>query len=92
MPEIIPAIGSRYIKETEGAVTKEYTWIGGDAYTAPVVAVKEGANTSWYYLLRDYLGNITHVVNTSNTVTAEYSYDAWGRRRDKDDWSSYNFV
>ncbi len=37
--------------------------------------------------MRDYLGNITHKVNTSNTVTAEYSYDAWGRRRDKDDWS-----
>ncbi|MGC9342620.1 MAG: RHS repeat domain-containing protein [Bacteroidales bacterium] len=61
--------------------------IGGDAYSAPVVAVKQGANTTWYYLLRDYLGNITHVVNTSNTVTAEYSYDAWGRRRDKDDWN-----
>jgi RHS repeat-associated protein len=80
-------VGSQYIKETESAVTKEYTWIGGDAYSAPAVAVKEGANTTWYYLLRDYLGNITHVVNTSNTVTAEYSYDAWGRRRDKDDWS-----
>ncbi|MGC9355490.1 MAG: RHS repeat domain-containing protein, partial [Mariniphaga sp.] len=62
-------------------------WIGGDAYSAPAVAVKQGGNTTWYYLLRDYLGNITHVVNTSNTVTAEYSYDAWGRRRDKDDWS-----
>jgi len=80
-------VGSRYIKETEGATTKEYTWIGGDAYTAPVVAITQSGSTSWYYLLRDYLGNITHQVNTSNTVTAEYSYDAWGRRRDKDDWS-----
>ncbi len=26
-------------------------------------------------------------MNASNTVTAEYSFDAWGRRRDKDDWS-----
>jgi RHS repeat-associated protein len=51
-------------------------WIGGDAYSAPAVAVKQGSTTTWYYLLRDYLGNITHVVNTSNTVTAEYSYDA----------------
>ncbi len=83
-------VGSRYIKETEGAVTKEFTWVGGDAYSAPAVAVKQGANTTWYYLLRDYLGNITHVVNTSNTVTAEYSYDAWGRRRDPDDWGSYD--
>ncbi|MDX8339759.1 FG-GAP-like repeat-containing protein [Draconibacterium sp. IB214405] len=80
-------IGSRYIKETEGSTTTEFTWIGGDAYSAPVVAEKVGSTTNYYYLLRDYLGNITHKVNTSNTVTAEYSFDAWGRRRDKDDWS-----
>jgi RHS repeat-associated protein len=35
-----------------------------------------------------YLGNITHQVNTSNTVVAEYNFDAWGRRRSADDWSS----
>jgi RHS repeat-associated protein len=80
-------VGSRYIKETEGSTTTEFTWIGGDAYSAPVVAEKVGSTTNYYYLLRDYLGNITHKVNTSNTVSAEYSYDAWGRRRDKDDWS-----
>jgi RHS repeat-associated protein len=27
----------------------------------------------------------------SNTVVAEYSFDSWGRRRDKDDWT-YNLV
>jgi hypothetical protein len=48
--------GGSYIKETSGGATKEYTFIGGDAYTAPVAAVKEGGNTTWYYLLRDYLG------------------------------------
>jgi len=79
-------VGSRYIKETEGSTTTEFTWIGGDAYSAPVVAEKVGSTTNYYYLLRDYLGNITHKVNTSNSVVAVYSYDAWGRRRDKDDW------
>ena len=34
-----------------------------------------------------YLGNITHQVNTSNTVVAEYNFDAWGRRRNPTDWS-----
>ena len=79
--------GSRYMKETEGGTTREYTWIGGNAYSAPVVAVKEGSTTSYYYLLRDYLGNITHQVNTANSVVAEYNFDPWGRRRDKDSWS-----
>lgn len=80
-------VGSRYLKETSGSTTKEYTWIGGDAYSAPVVAEKTGSTINYYYLLRDYLGNITHKVNSSNTVVAEYSYDVWGRRRDKDSWS-----
>ncbi|MGV8091909.1 MAG: RHS repeat domain-containing protein [Mangrovibacterium sp.] len=78
---------SRYMKETAGSTTKEYTWIGGDAYSAPAVAVKEGTNTTWYYLLRDYLGNITHQMDASGNVVAEYNFDPWGRRRDKDDWS-----
>ena len=79
--------GSKYIKETAGGVTKEYTFLGGDAYTAPVAAVTQAGTTSFYYLLRDYLGNITHLVNTSNQVVAEYNFDAWGRRRSADDWS-----
>ena len=84
--------GSRYMKETAGSTTREYTWIGGDAYTAPCVAVKTNTSSQvYYYLLRDYLGNITHQVNMSNTVVAEYSFDSWGRRRDKDDWT-YNLV
>ena len=79
--------GSRYMKETSGTTTKEYTYLGGDAYSAPVVAVTQGGTTAYYYLLRDYLGNVTHVVNSSYGISGEYSYDAWGRRRSADDWS-----
>ena len=79
--------GSSYMKETAGGGTKEFTYIGGDAYTAPVAAVTQAGTTTFYFLLRDYLGNITHLVNTSNQVVAEYNFDAWGRRRSADDWS-----
>ena len=79
--------GSSYMKETAGGITKEFTYIGGDAYTAPVAAVTQAGTTTYYYLLRDYLGNITHLVNTANQVVAEYNFDAWGRRRSADDWS-----
>jgi len=82
-------VSGSYMKETVGSTTTEYTYLGGDAYTAPVVAVTSGGTTNYYYLLRDHLGNITHKVNTSNTVVAEYSFDAWGRRRNPSDWS-YN--
>ncbi len=79
----------RYIKETAGGVTKEYTFIGGDAYTAPAVAVKQNGSTIYYYLLRDHLGSITQVVNAStNAKVAEYSYDAWGRMRNPATWDT----
>jgi RHS repeat-associated protein len=82
---------SGYIKEISAGVTKEYTFIGGDAYTAPVLAIKQnGSAPTWYYLLRDHLGSITHVVNASNNTTLyEYNYDAWGRMRDPTNWEPY---
>lgn len=68
---------SDYIKETASGVTKEYTFIGGDAYSSPVVAIKQSGTTTFYYLLRDHLGSITHIVNASTGSTVyEYSYDA----------------
>ncbi len=79
--------GSDYMKETAGGVTKEYTYLGGNAYSAPVVAVTQGGATSYFYLLRDHLGSVTHVVRSDNTLEVEYSYDAWGRRRSANDWS-----
>jgi RHS repeat-associated protein len=79
-----------YMREDAGGVVKEYTFIGGDAYSAPVVAIKQSGSTNYYYLLRDNLGSITHVVNTSNSVVAEYSYDAWGRMRDPTTLAAFN--
>ncbi|TKG90729.1 hypothetical protein EYV94_22970 [Puteibacter caeruleilacunae] len=84
--------GNSYVKETEGGVTKEYTWIGGDAYTAPVVAIKQGGTTTCYAMLRDHLGSITHQVklfNGGSSLTQEFSYDAWGRQRNPSTWISY---
>ena len=80
-----------YMKETAAGITREYTYIGGDAYSAPVAAVTQSGTTTYYYLLRDYLGNITHVYNASSGMVQEYSFDAWGRRRNPTDWS-YNLA
>jgi RHS repeat-associated protein len=74
-------------RELVGGVTTQYIWIGGDAYTAVAVAKKVGTG-AWtvYNIFRDHLGTITHLKNGSNPAD-EYSFDAWGRRRDKDDWT-----
>jgi RHS repeat-associated protein len=79
-----------YIKEISEDNTREYTFIGGDAYTANVVAITQNNTTIYYNLLRDHLGNITHVVNSeNNNLVAEYSYDAWGRMRNPSTWENF---
>ncbi|MGE5394430.1 MAG: RHS repeat-associated core domain-containing protein, partial [Candidatus Saccharibacteria bacterium] len=80
-------VGGSYMKEVQPNTTIVYTYLGGDAYTAPVVVHNDRGVVSYYYLLRDHLGNITHKVNTSNAVVAEYSFDAWGRRRNATNWT-----
>jgi RHS repeat-associated protein len=74
-------------REVVGSTTTQYIWIGGDAYTAVAVAKKVGTG-SWtvYNIFRDHLGTITHLKNGTNPAD-EYTFDAWGRRRDKDTWS-----
>ena len=67
---------------------KQVLFLGGDAYTAPAAIVREkmsGTNTwsqSLYYIVRDNLGSIIHVVDSTGVVAQELSYDAWGRMRD----------
>ena len=44
-------------------------YVGGDAYSDPAIYVKEGA-VKWkvYYILRDYLGSITHIANSDGSL------------------------
>ncbi|KAB2820959.1 MAG: hypothetical protein F9K10_04245 [Paludibacter sp.] len=80
--------GSSCERELVGSTTTQYIWIGGDAYSAVAVARKVGSG-SWevFNIFRDHLGTITHL--KSGSTVYEYSFDAWGRRRNKDNWT-YN--
>ncbi len=74
-------------REVAGTTTTQYIWIGGDAYSAFAVAKKVGTG-SWtvYNIFRDHLGTITHLKNGTNPAD-EYSFDAWGRRRNATNWT-----
>ncbi|MCR5017299.1 MAG: hypothetical protein K6A64_00695 [Bacteroidales bacterium] len=75
-------IGGRYECDLTTSGTKERLYLGGDAYSAPMVYQREN-NGSWtlYNIGRDYLGSITHIATADGTLVAEYSYDPWGRLR-----------
>lgn len=71
------------------AGNKERLYIGGDAYSASAVYVKENGTWALNYICRDYLGSITHVTNSTGTLRQELSYDAWGRLRNPVNHSLY---
>ena len=84
-------IGDRYEREETSASTTERLFVGGDAYSAPMVLQRTGGTGSWtaYVIGRDYLGSITNILTTSGTSVAEYSYDPWGRMRDPQTLTPY---
>lgn len=81
-----------YMADVNASTTKEYLYLGGDAYSAPAVYIKENGAASWniHYICRDYLGSITHVTNSSGLLEQELSYDAWGRLRNPETREPYS--
>jgi len=76
--------------EINNSVAKKTHYIYG--LNGLIAIMIEGADQSqtFYYTCTDHLGSITALVNTSGTVTEEFSYDAWGRRRNAEDWTFVN--
>lgn len=83
-------IGGQYEFDQTLSGSKERLYVGGDAYSAPMVLQRENSG-SWtaYNIGRDYLGNITQIASTGGTLVASYSYDPWGRLRDPATLSIY---
>ena len=75
-------LGGRYECDETQAGSTERLYLGGDAYSAPMVLQRQNAG-SWtaYNIGRDYLGSITQIATLDGTPVAEYSYDPWGRLR-----------
>ncbi len=83
-------LGGRYECDSTAVGITERLYLGGDAYSAPMVLQKVNSG-SWtaYNIGRDYLGSVTHIATASGTRVAEYSYDPWGRLRDPETLEIY---
>lgn len=80
------------VYECDEITGMERMYLEGDAYTAPVVSIKKDGKRSFYFIGRDYLGSITHITNSKDSLIAEYSYDAWGQLRNPDTQQPYEDV
>ncbi|WGH75910.1 RHS repeat-associated core domain-containing protein [Tenacibaculum tangerinum] len=61
--------------------TKIITYVGGDAYSAPVMHVKQTASgraNGYHYLHRDYLNSVLAITKSDGTVQEQRQFGAWG--------------
>lgn len=73
------ADGSMEIKHNITTGSIEFvTYIGGDAYTAPVVLKGDGTIQNYLYLQRDYQGSIVAISDDTGQVLEKRLFDAWG--------------
>jgi len=59
--------------------TEFMTYLGGDAYSAPIVYKSNGSSTEFLYLHRDYLGSIIAISNSQSMLIEKRHFDAWGK-------------
>jgi RHS repeat-associated protein len=80
-------------KDGGGNIVKYWIWEGptllGEYDGAKTLSIRHypegyervsGTNAGDYFYTRDHLGSVRDVVNASNTVTASFAYDPFGRR------------
>ena len=80
--------GEYEITETNGQ-KEDVCYINSpDGVTA--VMMHHGSTYKIYYLCTDHLGSITLLMNDAGNTVERHAYDAWGRKRNVNDWSDYN--
>ncbi len=75
------ADGTMEIKENIKTGSTEFiVYVGGDGYTAPIVAMNDGVYTApnILYLHRDYQGTILAITDASANIMEKRLFDAWG--------------
>lgn len=69
------------VEDNTTGVTKVITFIGGDAYGAPLAQIKRTGSSplnQFHYLHRDYLGSILAISNGSAQIVEQRQFGAWG--------------
>jgi RHS repeat-associated protein len=76
-----------YERETSPAGTRHLHYIQGGDGLAAVYVKTDGGSDSLYFILKDHLGSITGAINSESGKVYHQSFDAWGRKRNPENWS-----
>lgn len=79
-----------YEEIVRGSTTQKnyYIYAGGEI-AAVYTEGHPDLTAGLYYFHNDHIGSPWLITNSSKTEVQRLSYDAWGRRRDANNWSSY---
>ena len=69
-----------YETVTEGGVTKQLYYLGGNNGLVAVYVKQSGQSDKIYYAHKDHLGSIVKLTDNAGTEVFKASYDVWGRR------------
>lgn len=81
-------IGGSLEKVSIDGQNSDYYYIPSPTGICAVLVKPASGNSYLRYLYSDYLGSITCTTNEIGQKENEYSYDAWGNRRDPATWQS----
>ncbi len=76
--------GGYELEQTANGIVQKHYIPVGSSYA--LLTIDAAGNKKLNYLLTDYLGSVLTAVNTSGVVEEEYSFDAWGRPRNPNNW------
>ena len=75
-----------YERDSSSGIVSERHYISGGNGLAAIF-VKEGEDENMYYIHKDHLGSYNCITDSLGAIVQELSFDAWGRRRNPDDWT-----
>lgn len=75
------------IEESISGASKEWNYIFAPNGLAAIYYKTNTTSGQLLYSLNDHLGSPILLTDASQTIVEKYSFDAWGRRRNSDNWS-----
>lgn len=67
-----------FVYDSSTGKTSFVTYIGGDAYSAPLLLKGDGSTKEYLYLHRDHQGSITAITDQNGALKESRLFDAWG--------------
>ena len=80
-------LGGLLEKVEAGGVTDWRHYIVADGDAVAIVSRKSSGTNATWYLLKDHLGSVAKILNSSGGEYASESFDAFGARRNPTPWS-----